>query len=75
MEYRILSYHNSGKFMVDDIALEQVFCQVLLDLHCSLSFPDDFIGNEENGVWYCTFQYIRLEALIFYFQPGYIQKT
>jgi len=29
--------------MVDDLALEQVFCQVLLDLHCLLSFPDDFI--------------------------------
>jgi len=29
--------------MVENIALEQVSCKVLLDLHCSLSFPDDFI--------------------------------
>jgi len=31
------------RFKMDDTALGQVSCKVLLDLHCSLSFPDDFI--------------------------------
>jgi hypothetical protein len=38
------------RFMVDDNSTGAGLLSSFVDLHCSLSFPDDFIGNEENGV-------------------------